>query len=39
VNATIEVPMDLILGYSTLNKAHWLFDFPGQRWAVLKRLG
>ncbi|MFL5735049.1 MAG: hypothetical protein ACJ78Q_17980, partial [Chloroflexia bacterium] len=35
-NATIEVPMDLILGYSTLSNADWLFDFPGKRWAVLK---
>jgi gag-polyprotein putative aspartyl protease len=38
VNATLELPMDLILGYSTLSKAHWLFDFPDHQWAVLKRL-
>lgn len=39
VNATTDVPMDLILGYSTLSQANWLFDFPRQRWAVSKRLG
>lgn len=38
VNSTIEVPMDLILGYSTLSKANWLFDFPGKRWAISKML-
>lgn len=38
VNATIEIPMDLILGYSTLSKARWLFDFPQRRWAITKRL-
>lgn len=39
VNSTIEVPMDLILGYSTLSKANWLFDFPRKKWAISKRLG
>ena len=34
VNATLEVPMDLILGYNTLRKANWLLDFPRQRWAI-----
>jgi hypothetical protein len=34
VNFTIEVPMDMILGYSALRKAHWLFDFPGKKWAI-----
>lgn len=38
VNATIDAPMDLILGYSTLRRANWLFDFPRQRWAVTKVL-
>jgi hypothetical protein len=38
VNATIEVPMNLILGYSTLSKANWLFDFPRKRWAITKSL-
>ena len=39
VNSQIEMPMDLILGYSTLSKANWLFDFPGVRWAISKWLG
>lgn len=38
VNATIEVPMNLILGYSTLSKANWWFDFPGKKWAITKLL-
>lgn len=33
-NSTIELPMDLILGYPTLRQADWLFDFPGSRWTV-----
>lgn len=39
VNSAIEMPMDLILGYSTLSKANWLFDFPHKQWAISKRLG
>ena len=39
VNATTDVPMDLILGYSTYSKAHWLFDFPAGRWVITKLLG
>ncbi|MEO8286310.1 MAG: retropepsin-like aspartic protease, partial [Chloroflexota bacterium] len=38
VNATIEVPMDMILGYSTLSKANWLIDFPRCKWAITKLL-
>ena len=38
VNSTIDIPMDLILGYSTLSHANWLFDFPGRKWAVTKLL-
>jgi hypothetical protein len=38
VNATITVPMELILGYSTIRKANWLFDFPQRRWAITKLL-
>lgn len=33
-----EVPMNLILGYSTLCKANWLFDFPRKKWAITKIL-
>jgi predicted aspartyl protease len=35
VNSTIEIPMDMVLGYSTLRPANWLFDFPGRRWALV----
>jgi len=38
VNSTLEVPMDLILGYNTLSQANWLFDFPRQRWTISKWL-
>lgn len=37
VNATIEIPMDMILGYTTLRQADWLMDFPGRRWRLLQR--
>jgi hypothetical protein len=30
VNSTTEMPMDVILGYSTLRQAHWVFDFPAR---------
>jgi hypothetical protein len=36
VNARIETPMDVELGYITLSRADWWFDFPGHRWAVTK---
>lgn len=39
INATIERPMDLILGYNTICKANWVFDFPGKRWGISKWLG
>jgi hypothetical protein len=38
VNATIAVPMDLVLGYTTLRHANWWFDFPRRRWAVTRLL-
>lgn len=33
VNATLDLPMDLILGYPTIRQARWLFDFPARRWS------
>ena len=33
-NATVDRPMDLILGYPTWSQADWLFDFPARRWAL-----
>jgi hypothetical protein len=34
VNATLELPMDVILGYPTIRQASWLFDFPARRWSL-----
>ncbi len=39
VNASLEIPMDLILGYSTIRQANWLFDFPRRKWTISKWLG
>jgi hypothetical protein len=39
VNATLERPMDLVVGYNLYSKAHWLFDFPRRRWRITKMLG
>ena len=39
VNATIEIPMDAILGYNLLSRADWWFDFPRQRWAIARSVG
>ena len=39
VNAATEMPMSFILGYSTLSKANWLFDFPNKKWAIHKMIG
>lgn len=38
MNSTIDVPMNLILGYNMLNKANWIFDFPRRKWAILDLL-
>lgn len=38
INSTIDVPMNLILGYNMLNKANWIFDFPRRKWAILDLL-
>ncbi len=39
LNATVDPPVDLILGYTTLRQADWLFDFPDKRWAITGRNG
>jgi hypothetical protein len=36
VNSKIEHPMTMILGYSTLYRADWVFDFPGRKWGILE---
>lgn len=38
VNATLEFPMDLIIGYNLYRQANWLFDFPNRRWAITRTL-
>jgi hypothetical protein len=38
MTSSIEVPMDLVLGYNALSKANWLFDFPRRKWAILTML-
>jgi hypothetical protein len=35
INSQVEIPMDFILGYSTLSKASWVFDFPRRKWGFL----
>ena len=34
VNAALDSPVDLILGYPTIRQADWLFDFPSGRWTL-----
>jgi gag-polyprotein putative aspartyl protease len=34
VNRTVDLPMDLILGYPAISQADWFFDFPSRRWSV-----
>lgn len=34
VNATLDLPMDLILGYPAIRQASWIFDFPARRWSL-----
>ena len=38
VNSKIEHPMTMILGYSTLYQANWVFDFPRRKWGILELL-
>ena len=36
INSSTEIPMTMILGYTTLCKANWLFDFPQKYWTITK---
>lgn len=38
VNKNLTHPMTMILGYSTLRSANWLFDFPSRRWDILSMI-
>lgn len=35
-NATLDEPMDLIVGYTTLAYGDWTLDFPNRRWAFVR---
>lgn len=35
INSQVEIPMNFILGYSTLSKASWVLDFPRRKWGFL----
>ena len=37
MNSSVDICMDLILGYPTISQAEWFFDFPGRRWSVVDR--
>ncbi|MBM7602439.1 hypothetical protein JOC75_000409 [Metabacillus crassostreae] len=34
-NDYLEQPIDLIVGFNTIRKANWIFDFPNKKWAIL----
>jgi hypothetical protein len=34
LNSTLDMPLDLIIGYPTIRQADWFFDFPARRWSV-----
>ncbi|MCB9419071.1 MAG: aspartyl protease family protein [Ardenticatenaceae bacterium] len=38
VNSRIEHPMTMILGYSTLHRVNWVFDFPERKWGILPQI-
>ena len=35
-NATLELRMDVVLGYPALRQAGWVFDFPARTWSVTR---
>ena len=35
-NATLEIPMDVILGYPTIVQADWWMSFPHRRWGLTR---
>ncbi len=36
INMKAERKLDFILGYTTLSKANWIFDFPKRKWSITK---
>ncbi len=39
INVTLDTPIDLILGYSTIHQANWIFDFPHKMWGIVDSQG
>jgi hypothetical protein len=38
MNAGLDRPTEIVLGWTTLRQASWVFDFPGRRWSLSTRL-
>jgi hypothetical protein len=36
IKTQAEIPMDMILGYTTLKYGQWLFNFPHKKWTILQ---
>lgn len=36
-NDYLEQPIELIIGFNTIRKANWIFDFPNKKWAILSK--
>ncbi len=39
ISAHADIPLEMIVGYSTMRAADWVFDFPGRQWGVLPEAG
>ena len=38
INSSTEIPMTMILGYTTINYANWVFNFPAKQWAITEMI-
>ena len=38
INSSTEILMTMILGYTTIAKANWVFDFPNRCWCIAKMI-
>jgi len=36
MNSATDIPMTMILGYTIIQFANWLFNFPAKKWAITK---
>jgi hypothetical protein len=34
LNSTLDIPVDLIIGFPTIRQADWFIDFPALRWSI-----